>query len=167
MRNNKRIFVGLDLSLTATGLAIITGKGNILLTEAIHTSSNDVDVERCIFIRDRILMAIERMYQDSCKALKEDGLPLSVIIEGFAYAAPASAARIGMLHGAVLCRLRECGWPFELVAPAKLKKFVTGKGNSPKEVMIMKILKRWGVEVEDHNVADAYALARWGLESEE
>jgi crossover junction endodeoxyribonuclease RuvC len=41
-----------------------------------------------------------------------------------------------------------------------LKKYATGKGTSKKQEMLMQIYKRWHVEFNDDNAADAYALAR-------
>lgn len=46
------------------------------------------------------------------------------------------------------------------VPPLTLKRFATGKGNSKKQEMLLQIYKRWGVEFNDDNAADAYALAR-------
>ena len=36
----------------------------------------------------------------------------------------------------------------------------TGKGTAKKQEMLLQIFKRWGVEFNDDNAADAYALAR-------
>lgn len=47
-----------------------------------------------------------------------------------------------------------------LVAPQQLKKFVSGNGNTKKEMMPKEILKRWGMDFDDTNIAEAYALAR-------
>jgi crossover junction endodeoxyribonuclease RuvC len=41
-----------------------------------------------------------------------------------------------------------------------LKKYASGKGTSKKQEMLLQIYKRWGVEFNDDNAADAYALAR-------
>jgi Holliday junction resolvasome RuvABC endonuclease subunit len=46
------------------------------------------------------------------------------------------------------------------VPPMTLKKYATGKGTSKKQEMLLQIYKRWGVEFNDDNAADAYALAR-------
>lgn len=46
------------------------------------------------------------------------------------------------------------------VPPMTLKKYATGKGNSKKQEMLMQVYKRWGVEFNDDNAADAYALSR-------
>jgi crossover junction endodeoxyribonuclease RuvC len=41
-----------------------------------------------------------------------------------------------------------------------LKKYAAGKGNAKKQEMLLQIYKRWGLEFNDDNAADAYALAR-------
>ena len=41
-----------------------------------------------------------------------------------------------------------------------LKKYASGKGNAKKQEMLLQIYKRWGVEFNDDNAADSYALAR-------
>lgn len=46
------------------------------------------------------------------------------------------------------------------IAPMSLKKFATGKGNSKKQEVLMQIYKRWGLEFNDDNAADAYTLGR-------
>ena len=46
------------------------------------------------------------------------------------------------------------------VPPMTLKKFASGKGNAKKQEMLLQIFKRWGIEFNDDNAADAYALAR-------
>jgi Holliday junction resolvasome RuvABC endonuclease subunit len=46
------------------------------------------------------------------------------------------------------------------IPPMTLKKYATGKGTSKKQEMLMQMYKRWGVEFNDDNAADSYALAR-------
>lgn len=46
------------------------------------------------------------------------------------------------------------------IPPMTLKKFAAGKGNAKKQEMLLQIYKRWGLEFNDDNAADAYALAR-------
>lgn len=46
------------------------------------------------------------------------------------------------------------------IPPMTLKKYASGKGTSKKQEMLMQIYKRWQVEFNDDNAADAYALAR-------
>ena len=46
------------------------------------------------------------------------------------------------------------------IPPMTLKKYATGKGTSKKQEMLLQVYKRWGVELNDDNAADAYSLAR-------
>ena len=46
------------------------------------------------------------------------------------------------------------------IPPMTLKKYASGKGTAKKQEMLLQIYKRWGVEFNDDNAADAYALAR-------
>jgi Holliday junction resolvasome RuvABC endonuclease subunit len=46
------------------------------------------------------------------------------------------------------------------IPPMTLKKYASGKGTSKKQEMLLQIYKRYGVEFNDDNAADAYALAR-------
>lgn len=46
------------------------------------------------------------------------------------------------------------------IAPMTLKKYAAGKGTAKKQEMLMQIYKRWGIEFNDDNAADSYALAR-------
>lgn len=46
------------------------------------------------------------------------------------------------------------------IPPMTLKKFAAGKGNAKKQEMLLQIYKRWGIEFNNDNAADAYALAR-------
>ena len=48
---------------------------------------------------------------------------------------------------------------------ATLRKWVTGKGNAPKDVMKLRVFQRWGIEFEKDPGCDklfAYVLARYG-----
>ena len=47
-----------------------------------------------------------------------------------------------------------------LVAPQQLKKFASGNGNTKKEMMPKEVYKRWGLDFNDTNLAEAYILAR-------
>jgi hypothetical protein len=60
----------------------------------------------------------------------------------------------------------EFGAALYIVPPATLKKFVTGKGNTPKADMNLIVYKKWKVEFEDDPGRDklfAYCLYRYGL----
>jgi Holliday junction resolvasome RuvABC endonuclease subunit len=54
-----------------------------------------------------------------------------------------------------------CRTPLQ-IPPMTLKKYAAGKGNAKKQEMLLQIYKRWGLEFNDDNAADAYALGRLG-----
>ena len=93
--------------------------------------------------------------------------PSLVVIEGLVLGSikSTSTAQLAGLHYLLRWELNERGDQdgFLVVPPSTLKKFVTGKGNAKKDQMLLKTFKRWGVEFNDHNVCDAYGLARYGL----
>jgi crossover junction endodeoxyribonuclease RuvC len=52
---------------------------------------------------------------------------------------------------------------FKMIPPTVLKKFVTGKGNCKKELILLYVFKKWGITIEDNNIADAYSLSKLNL----
>lgn len=44
--------------------------------------------------------------------------------------------------------------------PSEIKKFVSGKGNAKKNLIIKDVFKKWGFESEFDDVADAYGIAK-------
>lgn len=91
--------------------------------------------------------------------------PGLVIIEGIAFMAKntTALAQLAGLNYLVRGMLYEEGIDFLVVAPSSLKKFITGKGNVQKDVMMLETYKQYGLSLLDDNVVDAHALARVGL----
>lgn len=132
--------LGLDLSITATGMCHPDGT-----TTTISTNAKDGD-RRLVTIADRVLRAVMA------------GVALAVI-EGPVVRSSA-AVTIGMVHGAVRGLLIRHGVPYVVVAPATLKAYATGRGNADKTAMAMAAYKRAGREFADDNQVDA-AWLRW------
>ena len=148
------IIIGLDLSLCATGVVVINEKGNILEKELVESSSKEENTPRLTKICITI-MKIVNSYK-----------PNLVILEGptFGVQKTISIFQLGELAGVVKEKLFIQNIPFIIVPPSVLKKFITGKGNAPKDIMMLKIYKKYGIEFENNNLADAYALARYGIQ---
>ena len=64
-----------------------------------------------------------------------------------------------MMGSLVRTLLWETDFPFIVISPKQLKKFVTSNGNAPKDLILRDVYKRWGVEAKDNNQADACGLA--------
>jgi hypothetical protein len=136
--------LGLDLSLTATGICLPDG-----ITLTIKTRQKDGD-KRLIHIEDAIIRAIGHVID---LAVIED-LPTHAM----------SAGITGMVHGVARNALNKADIPYALVVPATLKAFATGKGSGDKTPMAMAAYKRGGVEFEDDNQCDAWWLRAAGLD---
>ena len=147
-------FIGLDPSLTGTGIVCLNEDGEILGQELIKTTVKDL-------IEDR-LKYINMTFQTLVKQYLRDDLGI-VYIEGLALNAKGdSIMQLAGLHYLLRIYLLEESLvhKYDIIPPNTLKKFITGKGNAKKELMLLKVYKRWGVEFNDNNMADAYSLAK-------
>lgn len=154
------ITVGLDLSLTHTGYAIVKDDGQVLANGIIKSKPNgDKPLEET----QRIVKISEECVQKIDEYCKVD--PDLVCIEGLAFMArnTSSLVQLAGLNYLTRILLAQFKWPFLIIAPTSLKKFITGKGIGDKDVMMMKVYKDYGFEAIDNNVNDAYALAVCGL----
>ncbi|MCK5016624.1 MAG: crossover junction endodeoxyribonuclease RuvC, partial [Candidatus Peribacteraceae bacterium] len=70
-----------------------------------------------------------------------------------------AAIKLAMLASTIRMALYEAKMPFYVISPGQIKKYVTGKGNAPKSIIVREVFKRWGLEVKDDNQADACTLA--------
>lgn len=149
--------VGLDPSLTGTGICIIDNrpslefrdmKGLSVITTKI---TNELQgPERLIYIRDNVL--------GYCRDAE------LVCIEHYAFSRANQCHQLGELGGVLRVALTEAGIKYVDVAPGQLKKFATGKVGAKKEEVAVGIFKRWGREFESNDEADAFVLASIGLE---
>jgi Holliday junction resolvasome RuvABC endonuclease subunit len=146
-------FVGLDLSYVGTGLLIVDSVGGILEQKLIKTSSELETEDRLIQIEKEIKFIPNIV-----------GLA-SVYIEGPSYASMGNQMlQMGALNFFVRIFLRKKKVEFKIVAPPTLKKWVTGNGRANKKDMLEHVSTKWGINFKDHNLADAYGLARMAME---
>jgi Holliday junction resolvasome RuvABC endonuclease subunit len=154
------MFVGIDPSFHSTGLIVLDQDANII--EQKHFSSV-VGTSKKGGILDQIeecLIEYERQIDFVSKILKLKG----VCIEGPAYNSTGQRAlQMGALHYYTRLFLFKNNIDFKVVAPTSLKKFIF-HGHAKKDLILLKVYKRWGVEFEIDDLADAYGLARMALE---
>ena len=147
------MFVGMDPSFNGFAIVVLDKDGEII-EEKLFGSKSDSEPE------DR-LMELEKEFNFVPNIVCLH----SVCIEGPSYASQgAYVLQMGALHFMIRIMLKRKGVPFKVVAPGTLKKFVTGDGRSKKDVMLKEVYKRWNVDYNDDNLADAYSLARLALE---
>jgi len=138
-----RPIVGVDLSLTATGVALAGGPRLIRSKRKGLARLHEISGE---------ILDIARAEPDTL-----------VIIEGYSFSSHAAHAHeLGALGGVVRYRLWRRGIAFVDVAPATLKKYATGKGNAPKELVLAEAIRRLGYTGSSHDEADAIWLRAIG-----
>lgn len=147
--------IGIDLSLTGTGI-IKLQDGKITNQKLIKSKPNgDLPIDelkRIMEIRESIAREIETDINSIIQL---------VAIEGLAFMARNTTALVQLsgLNYMIREKLYSLKIPFVIVAPTSLKKFITGKGNIAKEMMLLETYKKYKVYFTDNNLCDAYGLA--------
>jgi crossover junction endodeoxyribonuclease RuvC len=144
--------VGLDLSLTATGVAVIDTVCAVHYTTVIQTKEKEYKRLRCIVreIRDTIF--------------DNTNVDL-VVVEGPSYGSTGRAFhQIAGLWWLVTYILTVNEQPFAVVPPTSAKLYLTGSGRASKDDMVREATRRFDWFKGDNNQADALALCAMGLD---
>lgn len=135
--------VGLDLSLSATGIAMVDG------VDVYQPKTTGV--VRLALIRDRVIEAVGHRSRIA-------------IIEGYSYASKFSYAHaLGELGGVVRLALMEHGVDYYVVPPSTLKKFACNKGNAGKPDMLDAARRSGYEDSNNDNAVDAWWLRQFGI----
>lgn len=156
------IVVGIDPSLSGTGLAIIDTEDPLVVDTHTIVSKPCADT-------------IDARVQRQARICREmlDHVPVGyggwpsadlAVIE-----APAYDSRTGHQHDRsglwwrIIDRLLEHHIPVVEVTTGGVKKYATGKGNAPKDAVLLHVARRYPhVDVQNNNEADALILATMG-----
>ena len=157
--------LALDMSLGHTGYALVKRATGEVIKGVIEPAGLK-GMPRLAYLREQVLhlamtgFRIPAMDRPMCVPW----VSCLVLIEGYAYGAKGQAViSLGELGGVIRLALHDEDIPYLEIPPAQLKRFVTGKGNAPKQVMLMEVFDRWGEKHYDDNIADAFALMQLGL----
>lgn len=146
--------VGLDLSLTCTGLAFADPVGSeVIVTRAIKTSVTDGDrLDRYTQIAKEIMMHV--------------GWRTIVIIEDFAFGVTSkksSLATLGELNGIIkLLVWRKTGMKPTLIGPGQWKKFLSDNGQLKQDEFKIRVWKKYKVDLATVDECVAYTLVKMG-----
>lgn len=90
--------------------------------------------------------------------------PDKVWMEGYAFVNYGNSM-LTIIEIGTLIRycIHQEGYDYFEVKPTSLKKFVTGKGVGPKDVIMKEVYKRWAFDTNDNNIADAMGVGMFGL----
>jgi len=149
-RGTEQVMVGLDMSLTGTGFALKEGAKITLETIKTTTSTCTDDLARLKHIVSEVMKRIPQNVNMIC--IEDFFTPANAFQIG-------AAIKLAMLGAVIRLALYDAKFPFYIVAPSQIKKFVTGSGASQKSIIIREVFKRWGLDCKDDNQADACTLA--------
>lgn len=145
--------IGLDLSLSATGIVVLAGNGSLLMERVL--SSKKKGPHRLLELRNLLDGVLQRYG------------PSVAVVEGYAMAKGGgrggSSGRvfdIGEWGGIVRVLLLERGISTYLAPPKTLKMITTLSGNAGKPEMLEAVARRFQFITKNDNLADAYGLAR-------
>jgi Holliday junction resolvasome RuvABC endonuclease subunit len=155
--------IGLDLSLTSTGLA--DSAGAWLRTSTIASNSPGPNAQ--LTEHRRRLRGIVHEITDHISS--QGAYPTLVVIEGPSYGSKGAGTwdRGGLWWLVVdylLGGLERHRHPIAVVPPAALKKYATGRGNADKTAMAVALQRRMHIELGDDNQTDAWWLCAAGLD---
>jgi hypothetical protein len=155
------VTVGIDQSLTGFAITVL----NVEKPEQYLTwvyKSPYFGIERLADIREWLI--------DNLNYIEEHWSIIDVAMEGTVLASHA-ALLLGELSATVRLAIFDFfgddddrRFPLK-IPPMTLIKYAEGKGNAKKQEMLLQIYKRWGIEFNDDNAADSYALARLSAKS--
>lgn len=138
-------FVGVDQSLNASGICILSDDGRVqrLLTVE-HPTGGAIDV-KLLSIRRAVISAIS-------------GCSFGAM-EGYSYDSTHRAFDLGEVAGTVKVAMLEHDVRYVVVPPVTLKLYATGLSHASKDAMV-EAAKAEGVDPSNDNEADAFFLAR-------
>lgn len=146
---NNPVVIGLDVSTTVTGVAIVGGVHPDPYTDTIDATDKATIGERL----DVLHTAIGEFLNPRPALIVMEDLPRNA----------KSAAVVGMAQGVTRLRIHRAQVPVVFVPPATVKAFATGKGNANKLEVVLAASRRLRWEGTDDNEADALWLAMLGV----
>lgn len=150
------ISIGVDLSTSATGLVDLEGFADtkpVVRHESVIAFPDLHGIDRQRAIVEVIVRYV---------AAHEPG---RLVIEGYSLNMKNASSVVPLVEVGGLLRFMLWNDGRKWLDPraGEVKKFVTGKGTTPKSHMMMEVLHRWGHKSKDNNTADAYGCAAIGL----
>lgn len=150
--------IGLDLSLTSTGLACTCGIHRI----KFHPKFEITRFSRLRMIRLGVMHHVLGT-PEICGRGQRAGL---VVVEDLALSRSTGQhlTRAGLWH-LVMEDIDNEAIPYAVVSPTSLKKYVAGKGNAGKDEVLAAAIRRFtDAPINGNDEADAYTLRAMGLD---
>ena len=167
-------FIGVDPSISNTGIAVLNAHG--VLLGYCNTSSrsktkytDNANIRRLGDLADYAVNMIFYYLTQSEPTTSREDLTRRCLIgyEDYSYGSINKSFTIGELGGVLKLELLKAGMGLEMLAPTQLKQFATGTGSASKEAVAAtafseeKTLAVLGQDIATDDLTDAYFLAKW------
>ena len=146
--------VGIDQSARSTGICVINCSGDLLNLSLLVPPEKFKEGARLKYIRDSLTQIL---------LSQKDKITLGVM-EGYSYNSVSKKFILGEVGGIIKLLAMDLEFPLYIAAPKQLKKFVTGNHAASKPDVARMIESKWSVKIDQYDKADAYGLARIGLQ---
>lgn len=144
--DNGETVIGIDPSLTNTGVAILSAGRAKLFTTGWGTEVNPLE---------RL-----RLFRQEFNGILFRYEPKAVAIEGYSFGSKFSRPHsLGELGAVIKLCVMDAGVPLIVAPPTTLKMFVRGIGKGTKSQVVADAKKRWGFSSSQNDEIDAGALA--------
>lgn len=183
MSEKKRVILGLDLSLSGTGLTILDSKGSILFQALIGSKKENTKKNKDktrLFIKDKDYNVLFEDFIDSStltdmprlsfyrNKIKEFIVKYQVteaILEGYSMGSKGQGVTgLAELGGIIRMMLYDMNIPYVQSPPYNAKAYISGISVAEKEIIIESILEKYNLHIEDDNIADSFSMANMLLE---
>jgi crossover junction endodeoxyribonuclease RuvC len=152
-----RLYLGVDPSLRSPGFALVDEAG-VLVASAHHATRELRGAERLASLDDALLQFI----------LPYREWIVRCAIENYSIGSNNRPFDLGEVGGVYRLRLYRMSLDYVEVPPTTMKKFVTGNGSATKESVAIFLDRRFGIQLQQPDEADAAGLALYarGVEPE-
>lgn len=147
-------YAGLDLSLTGAGILTLDQDGDVLVKKKagynLKKGREKDKIIRLISIAKEVISVFD------------EGFIYYVGIENYAWGAKNRGMIVSLaeLNGVIKSQLYLAKGIFPVMIPcSEARKKVLGKGRLSKEQIVRMILEQYGINFDDHNIADAFVIA--------
>lgn len=145
----KKYFIGIDPSIRHIGIVIIQ-KPNTIVLEKLLIPNGKTEFNYLPEIFENV------------KSIVETYQPSIVVLEGYAHNKHFKAHQIGEVGGIIKLALIQLKQKTLVIPPRQAKIFITGSGKSTKDLVLLNIYKKYGLEFNNSDLADAYVLSLIG-----
>lgn len=146
--------MGLDLSLNSTGVSFGKTKLKkcITKTRIIAPKKTKDTMEKIYFVKDNLRIMIKHFK------------PKKIYIEDLSLGSRGRGMfSLAKLHGVILYIIDRMGIPRVMLPPTTVKKEITGRGNAKKSLVLKALYKRFSLDIDNEDEADAAAVLLTGL----